>query len=162
MDLTKAYALYIFEMLSVRASVEVYIWRSSLNFIAFLFLSQAFSVLSDKLNPLVEGVRDNKVHWLQLAQNAQNNPNHVPHGGGDGVTKSSVSMNNNNNNNNNNSDDSKNKGQKMECNGGMITDSNQIPKIVGKLGRLDSQIFYQKQNGSIGESRDHSDDAMEH
>lgn len=126
-------------------------------------------MLSDKLNPLVEGVRDNKVHWLQLAQNAQNNPNHASigssGGGGGGVSTGvtqSVSMNNNNiHNNNNNSDDSKTKGQKIECNGGIITDSNQIPKIVGKLGRLDSQIFYQKQNGSMNESREHSDEAMD-
>ncbi|XP_037051573.1 dual 3',5'-cyclic-AMP and -GMP phosphodiesterase 11 isoform X1 [Bradysia coprophila] len=123
---------------------------------------EAFAVLSDKLSPLVEGVRDNKVQWLQLAQNAQNNPNHesIDDDGDDGVTQS-VSMNNNNNNNNNNSDDSRSKGQKIECNGGIITDSNLIPKIVGKLGRLDSQIFYQKQNGSMNESRDHSDEAMD-
>lgn len=117
---------------------------------------QAFSVLSDKLTPLVEGVRENKVHWLQLAQNAQNNPNHVSIGG----VPQSVNA-NNNNNNNNSINVSKIKGQKIESNGGIITDSKQIPKIVGKLGRLDSQIFYQKQNGSITENRDHCDEAMD-
>lgn len=111
-------------------------------------------MLSEKLTPLVDGVRENKVHWLQLAQNAQNNPNRVSFG-----VPQSVSMNNNNNNNSIN--DSRNKGQKIESNGGIITDSNQIPKIVGKLGRLDSQIFYQKQNGSMNESRDHTDEAMD-
>ncbi|KAJ6649117.1 Dual 3',5'-cyclic-AMP and -GMP phosphodiesterase 11 [Pseudolycoriella hygida] len=80
----------------------------------------AFAMLSDKLTPLVDGVRENKVHWLQLAQNAQNNPNRVS-----------------------------------------IGVSQPIPKIVGKLGRLDSQIFYQKQNGSTCESRDHTDEAMD-
>ncbi|KAJ6649109.1 Dual 3',5'-cyclic-AMP and -GMP phosphodiesterase 11 [Pseudolycoriella hygida] len=41
------------------------------------YLFNAFAMLSDKLTPLVDGVRENKVHWLQLAQNAQNNPNRV-------------------------------------------------------------------------------------
>lgn len=92
-----------------------------------------------------------------MAQNAQNNPNRVPIG-----VSQSVSMNNNNNNNNNSDNDSRaSKGQKIESNGGIITDSKQIPKIVGKLGRLDSQTFYQKHNGSINESRDHDDEAMD-
>lgn len=118
------------------------------------YCSQAFSALSDQLTPLVDGVRDNKVHWLQLAQNAQNNPNRLPMG-----VSQSVSLNNNNNNNSDN--DSRSKGQKIESNGGIITDSKQIPKIVGKLGRFDSQTFYQKHNGSINESRDHDDEAMD-
>ncbi len=111
-------------------------------------------MLSDKLSPLVDGVRENKTHWLQLAQNAQNNPDRV------GDVPQSHSMNNNNNNNSTN--DSKMRGQKIESNGGIITDSKQIPKIVGKLGRFDSQIFYQKQNGTTNDSRDHnSDEAMD-
>lgn len=125
---------------------------SSNNFSSSL---QAFAVLSDKLTPLVDGVRENKVHWLQLAQNAQNNPNRASIG-----VQQSVSM-NNNNNNNNSINDIKNKGQKIESNGGIITDSKQIPKIVGKLGRLDSQLFYQKQNGTMNDSRDHGDEAMD-
>lgn len=131
--------------------------RETLTYISInlFFILQAFSVLSDKLTPLVDGVRENKVHWLQLAQNAQNNPNRLSIG-----APQSLSMNNNNNNNNDTISDSK-KGQKIESNGGIITDSKQIPKIVGKLGRYDSQIFYQKQNGSIGESRDHTDEAMD-
>lgn len=90
-----------------------------------------------------------------MAQNAQHNPNHLSIG-----APQSFSMNNNNNNNNNSISESK-KGQKIESNGGIITDSKLIPKIVGKLGRFDSQIFYQKQNGSINESRDHTDEAMD-
>jgi len=33
----------------------------------FLYTYQAFATLSDKLEPLVEGVRDNRGHWIDLA-----------------------------------------------------------------------------------------------
>lgn len=35
------------------------------------FLLQAFACLSDKLEPLVEGVRTNKKHWIDLAQSSE-------------------------------------------------------------------------------------------
>lgn len=38
-------------------------------FLYFYFMiTQAFALLSDKLNPLVEGVRQNKQHWLEIAE----------------------------------------------------------------------------------------------
>ncbi|XP_055837299.1 dual 3',5'-cyclic-AMP and -GMP phosphodiesterase 11-like isoform X1 [Episyrphus balteatus] len=36
---------------------------------------EAFSQLSDKLEPLVEGVRENSRHWIELANQVQNKPN---------------------------------------------------------------------------------------
>ncbi|XP_055920865.1 dual 3',5'-cyclic-AMP and -GMP phosphodiesterase 11-like isoform X3 [Eupeodes corollae] len=36
---------------------------------------EAFSQLSDKLEPLVEGVRENARHWIELANQVQNKPN---------------------------------------------------------------------------------------
>lgn len=38
----------------------------------YFFSSQAFGKLSDKLEPLAEGVRTNRLHWLDLAQEVQN------------------------------------------------------------------------------------------
>ncbi|XP_036328581.1 dual 3',5'-cyclic-AMP and -GMP phosphodiesterase 11-like isoform X2 [Rhagoletis pomonella] len=44
------------------------------NFIESICLPiyEAFANLSDKLEPLVEGVRDNREHWIELAQQVQN------------------------------------------------------------------------------------------
>lgn len=41
---------------------------------------QSFAVLSDKLEPLVEGVRQNKLHWLELAT-MQNHNSKMEDGG---------------------------------------------------------------------------------
>lgn len=41
---------------------------------------QSFSVLSDKLDPLVDGVRQNKLHWLELAT-MQNHNSKMEDGG---------------------------------------------------------------------------------
>jgi hypothetical protein len=41
---------------------------------------QSFAVLSDKLEPLVEGVRQNKQHWLELAT-MQNHNSKMEDGG---------------------------------------------------------------------------------
>ena len=43
-------------------------------------ICQSFAVLSDKLEPLVEGVRQNKQHWLELAT-MQNHNNQMEDGG---------------------------------------------------------------------------------
>lgn len=41
---------------------------------------QSFAVLSDKLEPLVEGVRQNKLHWLELST-MQNHNSKMEDGG---------------------------------------------------------------------------------
>jgi dual 3',5'-cyclic-AMP and -GMP phosphodiesterase 11 len=43
-------------------------------FVFVFFHLQAFATLSEKLTPLVDGVRDNKNHWLEIAQNVQEQP----------------------------------------------------------------------------------------
>ncbi|XP_050320395.1 dual 3',5'-cyclic-AMP and -GMP phosphodiesterase 11 isoform X1 [Bactrocera neohumeralis] len=47
------------------------------NFIESICLPiyEAFADLSDKLEPLVEGVRENREHWIELAQQVQNKEN---------------------------------------------------------------------------------------
>lgn len=40
------------------------------------YLLQAFADLSDKLEPLVEGVKKNREHWMQIAKEGFNK-NHV-------------------------------------------------------------------------------------
>lgn len=47
-------------------------------FLPFGILCQTFAMLSDKLEPLVEGVRSNKEHWLEKAMT-----NHVDEVGED-------------------------------------------------------------------------------
>jgi dual 3',5'-cyclic-AMP and -GMP phosphodiesterase 11 len=44
------------------------------------FIPQSFAVLSDKLEPLVEGVRQNKQHWLEIAS-IQNHNSQIEEGG---------------------------------------------------------------------------------
>lgn len=112
----------IFPILN-RIDVNTTTWR----FISKKFnlppFPQAFALLSDKLTPLVDGVRNNKANWLQLAQNVQNYTHRKPP---------------HHNNNNVSADD--------DSNGGSDT-----PKIVGKFGKFNSHynLFYHKQNGSI-------------
>jgi hypothetical protein len=48
--------------------------------IIYIFILQSFSVLSDKLEPLVEGVRQNKQHWLEIA-GMQNHGSQMEDGG---------------------------------------------------------------------------------
>uniref|UniRef100_W8B7A9 Phosphodiesterase n=2 Tax=Ceratitis capitata TaxID=7213 RepID=W8B7A9_CERCA len=49
------------------------------NFIESICLPiyEAFANLSDKLEPLVEGVRDNREHWIELAQQVQDKEKHA-------------------------------------------------------------------------------------
>lgn len=82
-------------------------------------------------------MRNNKSQWLLLAQNAQNNPH-----------RTSSSSRATHYNNNCHHDE--------ETNGGSDT-----PKIVGKLGKLNSQYIFPKQNGSILGLCDHSDETMD-
>jgi hypothetical protein len=48
--------------------------------IVYIFIPQSFAVLSDKLEPLVEGVRQNKRHWLEIA-GVQNDSSQMEDGG---------------------------------------------------------------------------------
>jgi len=43
-------------------------------------LFQAFATLSDALEPLAEGVRRNKQHWLDRAAKSSATPNHMDMG----------------------------------------------------------------------------------
>lgn len=43
------------------------------------FSKQAFALLSDKLEPLVEGVRKNKQHWLEIAESRCKSDNCTNH-----------------------------------------------------------------------------------
>lgn len=129
---------------------------------------EAFSVLSDKLTPLVDGVRENKMNWLKLAQNVQNAINLIETSTTTTTTttdskdkrssmpddkqrENSVNINNNNPIDRRMSSDENN----VSNNG----TANDIPKIVGKLGRMDSNSYFQfKSNGIISETltRDHT------
>lgn len=104
----------------------------------------------------MDGVRENKKQWLQLAQNVQNNSNlcNTETSTNESITLVSTSnsnkLNNNHNNLNNNNEldvsnrTSSNDDSNTICNG----INSEIPKIVGKLGRLSSPNFFQlKQNG---------------
>lgn len=142
-------------------------------------------MLSDKLQPLVEGVRNNKEQWLTLAQNVQNKPNlcNTETATNDSSTLVSTSNNNNNINNNtklNNNDNNLNNNNNnniiitsrtpslghdentISCSNGTTND---IPKIVGQIGRLNSQNYFQlKQNGLNYENfatRNHTQEAMD-
>lgn len=135
---------------------------------------EAFSVLSDKLTPLVDGVRENKMNWLKLAQNVQNAINLIETSTtttttttdskdqrssmpGDNEREKSVNINNNNPIDRRMS--SGNSGCADENNVSNNGIANDIPKIVGKLGRMDSNSYFQfKSNGIISETltRDHT------
>lgn len=119
---------------------------------------QAFALLSDKLSPLLNGVRENKSQWLELAQNVQNKPNRSEKPSDDDPSDADPTKIINNNN-----IYSRPAINAEERSNGAIND---IPKIVGKLGRLESHNYIQfKQNGSICDTitRDHatSDEAMD-
>lgn len=99
----------------------------------FVIFFQAFSTLSDTLNPLVNGVRQNKNYWLELSNSRRNN------------TQNSTSIVTTPTNNNNNT---------------LASDENNIAsndisldtKIVGKLANVETQIIkFNQLNGSIVE-----------
>ena len=110
-------------------------------------LSQAFAELSKDLKPLLDGVKENKKHWLKLAQTAQetiknrkNSLRAIENGG----------MNNNNYNyNNNNGDEISN----------TSNENTYMSKIVGKFpldangiastNSLFSTTYIKPQNGLI-------------
>lgn len=136
-------------------------------------------MLSEKLTPLVEGVRENKMQWLKLAQTVQNAMNLIETSTTTTTTTTQSKdkksafpgdkerANNININNNNPVNQRRASGCADEIvisNNGIIND---IPKIVGKLGRLDSNSYFQfKSNGIISENltRDHAtqvDEAMD-
>lgn len=140
-----------------------------------MFSLKAFSVLSEKLTPLVDGVRENKMHWLKLSQNVQNAINLIETSTTTTTTTTSPSkelqsaspgdkerVSNVNINNNGPINQRAHSGQSgcVEENNTTINGAvNDIPKIVGKLGRLDSNSYFQlKSNGMISENltRDHA------
>lgn len=104
----------------------------------------------------MNGVLENKEHWLQLAQNVQNRTSSCNTGTNtnDSITlvptsknDNDNSLNNNNNVINNNRSPSLTTDDNIICNG-TNNANNEIPKIVGKIGRLSSQTIYpSKQNG---------------
>ncbi|XP_031627073.1 dual 3',5'-cyclic-AMP and -GMP phosphodiesterase 11-like isoform X2 [Contarinia nasturtii] len=132
---------------------------------------EAFGTLSDKLQPLVNGVLENKEHWLQLAKSVQNRTSSCHNTGtntNDSITlvptsknDNDNSLNNNNNVVNNNRSPSLTNDDNIICNG----TNSEIPKIVGKIGRLSSQTIQPaKQNGINCENfstRDHKQEAMD-
>jgi hypothetical protein len=117
---------------------------------------QAFADLSKNLKPLVDGVKDNKQHWLELAQTAQEtiknrknsiksmsngsvNNNYYTSTNGSAKIDANTNINNNDdsitNNNNNNSGD--------EMNNASNDSSMKMSKIVGKfpLDGITNSIF---------------------
>lgn len=120
---------------------------------------QAFGTLSDKLQPLVNGVLENKEHWLQLAQNVQNRSSSCNTTGtntNDTITLVPANKNDNDDNNlNNNNIVNNNRSPSLTNDDHIIFNgtNSEIPKIVGKIGRLSSpNIFPPKQNGINCES----------
>lgn len=107
----------------------------------------------------MNGVLENKEKWLQLAQNVQNRTSscNASTNTDDSMTLVSTSKNDNDNNlNNNNNMMNNNKSTPLPPTPPLTHDDNiicngtnsEIPKIVGKIGRLSSQnIFPPKQNG---------------
>lgn len=96
-----------------------------------MFVFQAFSTLSDKLNPLVNGVRQNKNYWLELSNSRRNNSQN---------STSTVTTPTNNNNNTLASDE----------NNVASNDISLDTKIVGKLANVETHIIkFNQLNGSI-------------
>lgn len=110
----------------------------------------------------MNGVLENKEHWLKLAQNVQNrssscmssddsddSPTLVPR---------SCKNDNDNNLNNNNTIVNNNRSATLTNEDNIISNctNSEIPKIVGKIGRLNSSqnIFAPKQNGITQEAMD--------
>ena len=129
--------------------------------------------MSDKLEPLVDGVRRNKNHWLDLAQQGntrlKNLQNSVPAIEGNKDLARLVEIEEKNEDENADDVDVRtvilNEGDAVTINNNNITrnnnknginDENLIPRIVGKLSKLDSQINFPlqslKMNGTIVES----------
>lgn len=109
-----------------------YIKLESTNFF-FLIFFQAFSTLSDTLNPLVNGVRQNKNYWLELSNSRRNNSQN---------STTIVTTPTNNNNNTIASDE----------NNIASNDISLATKIVGKLANVETQIIkFNQLNGSIVE-----------
>lgn len=116
----------------------------------------------------MNGVLENKDHWLQMAQNVQNRSSTCNTGTNtnDSITLVSANKNDNDDNNLNNNNNIVNNNRSASltnedniiCNG----TNSEIPKIVGKIGRLSSpNIFPPKQNGINCESFSQRDVAQE-
>lgn len=105
------------------------------------------------------------MHWLELAENVQNKTNSVETNTDDDTntttttntnTNDTGNQQNNNNHNNENNNNTIYRRKSINSDENSLSNNigtNEIPKIVGKLGRLESnQYFSLKQNGSICEN----------
>lgn len=128
-------------------------------FISFISFQQAFAELSNTLKPLVDGVKNNKKHWTELAQTAKETIKNRKNSLKSQVSNGSINSNNNNNyfngnsNNNNNHNNNNNNGDELS---NASSDSLKMSKIVGKfpldingVNSIFSQAAYAKQNGII-------------
>lgn len=103
-----------------------------------MFYFQAFAILSDKLAPLRDGVLANYKQWKRLSKEAEEA---AKLNGAQMNTSDEGEATNNNNNN-----CSEKGAQSEECSNGTVI--NDIPKVVGKLGRIEQNMFI-KTNGAI-------------
>lgn len=102
------------------------------------FFLQAFAILSDKLTPLRDGVLANYKQWKRLSKEAEE----AQLNGADMNTSDEGEATNNNNNNCNE------KGAQSDESSNGTIGNDDIPKVVGKLGRIDTNLFI-KTNGAI-------------
>lgn len=122
----------------------------------------------------MNGVHQNKEHWLELAQNVQNRSGSCNSGtntSGASITLVPNSKNDNDNDNNLNNNNmivNNNRSAALTNEDNIISNgtNSEIPKIVGKIGRLSSQnIFAPKQNGinceTFSAARDLKQEAMD-
>lgn len=117
----------------------------------------------------MNGVNENKEHWLQLAQNAQNRAASCNAATNTNTSESStqtaIGQNDNDNNlNNNNNNIVYTRSPSLTSEENVISNgtNSEIPKIVGKIGRLN--VLPPKQNGINCENfamRDLSHDALD-
>ncbi|XP_073825840.1 phosphodiesterase 11 isoform X3 [Musca autumnalis] len=84
---------------------------------------EAFSTLSDKLEPLVEGVRDNRQHWIELAQGVETKQTKKSNGIVKAKNNKYNNSNNCNNNKNSNNEKSTENGGGTDCGDGNALNS---------------------------------------
>lgn len=134
----------------------------------FFVFTQAFADLNKSLKPLVDGVKNNKHHWTELAQTAKETIKNRKNSLKSHVSNGSVKNNNSNNNNNNyfnplllnaninisnNNNNNNNNGDELS---NASSDSLKMSKIVGKfpldingVNSIFSPAYIKPQNGII-------------
>lgn len=112
--------------------------------------SQAFADLNKSLRPLVDGVKNNKHHWTELAQTAKETIKNRKNSLKTQVSNGSLNNNNNNNinyfnsngianiNNNNNNNNNINNNTNGDELSNASSDSLKMSKIVGKFNGVNS------------------------